>query len=139
MIDPKDYAEFLENNNKILYEEIVNIRRESLKSTKCDSCDSFKIEVANIHETLSKFTKRKENLDLILSNQIPSFNKNVGFKPYKSLKKITNNRKNLNYVVYKFSLYKKTIHLDHFIYDKLRRSKGNNPRTINNVLTRVCK
>lgn len=55
----KNYVDFLENRNKFLYEEISSIRNESLKSTKCDSRASFKIEVVNLHETLSKITKEK--------------------------------------------------------------------------------
>lgn len=32
----------------------------------CETCVSLKKDVTNFHEALSKFTKGKENLDLIL-------------------------------------------------------------------------
>lgn len=38
-------------------------------------CVLLKIIVDKLHETLGKFTKGKENLDLILSNQRVSNNK----------------------------------------------------------------
>lgn len=40
--DLKDYGEFLENNNKILFEEIASIKSESLQLDKCYSCDLLK-------------------------------------------------------------------------------------------------
>lgn len=71
--DLKDYVEFLENSNKILGEEISSIWSESFKSNKWYSCESLKNRVTNFHETLGKFTKGKDKLNLILSSQKASF------------------------------------------------------------------
>lgn len=69
IIDLKDDSKFLENNNKILGKEISSIRREWLISNKCESYESLKNGVTNLHETLEKFTKDKNKLDLIISSQ----------------------------------------------------------------------
>lgn len=77
-LDLKEYLGFLEESNKSLKLEINNIR--NARET-CETCVSLKKEVIDLHETLGKFTKEKENLDLILSSQILSLNKNeLGFK-----------------------------------------------------------
>lgn len=49
-----------------------NIRNQA---SKCETSVNMKKEVTNFHETLNKFAKGKENLDTILSNQRPFFNK----------------------------------------------------------------
>ena len=47
----------------------------------CETCVSLKKELIDLHETLHKFTKGKENFDLILSSYKPSLNKSwLGFK-----------------------------------------------------------
>lgn len=60
---------------------------ESLKLDKCESCKSLKNEVTNLHKILEEFTKGKYKLDLIISNQKASFNKNrLGYKPLDRIK-----------------------------------------------------
>lgn len=41
----------------------------------CETCVSLKKEGTNLHEPLTKFIKGKENINLILSSQMPSLNK----------------------------------------------------------------
>lgn len=78
--------EFLENNNKILWEEIVNIRSQS---EKCEACELLRNNVTCLHETLGKFIKDKKNLILILFSQRASYNKNaLCYKPNKSFSTI---------------------------------------------------
>lgn len=72
----EEFVEFFENSDKILGEEIVSIKSESLKSDQCKSCESLKNEVTNLYETLEKFTKFKDKLDFILSNPKTYFDKN---------------------------------------------------------------
>lgn len=73
ILELKDYINFKENSDKVLENEIVEIIRQSVK---CETHVSWKNKVDNMHETLGKFTKGKENLDLILPNQRTSYNKN---------------------------------------------------------------
>lgn len=65
--------EFLKISNKVLGNEIDEIRRQLVK---CETCISLKNYLDNLHETLGKFVKGKKNLDLILSNQRASYDKN---------------------------------------------------------------
>lgn len=64
-----DYLEFLEKTNEMLKFKITNI---SKSNRACETCVSMKKEVMELHETLCKFTKGKENVNLILSSQRPS-------------------------------------------------------------------
>lgn len=66
----KGYIDFLENGNKIIGEEITAIINQYLKLDKCEICVSLKIEVDDLYETLGKFTKGNEKLDLILSSKM---------------------------------------------------------------------
>lgn len=52
----KDYLEFLEKSNATLKFEISNIRNSA---GICKTSVSMKMEGADLHETLSKFTKGK--------------------------------------------------------------------------------
>lgn len=45
---------------------MANLRNQA---RNCEGYVSMKNEVKDLHETLSKFNKGKENLDLILSNK----------------------------------------------------------------------
>lgn len=55
-------------------------------ANNCETCVSMKKEANDLHETLSKFTKGSENLNLVISNKIISLNKNgLGFKSNRSL------------------------------------------------------
>lgn len=102
IIDLKGDSQFLENRNKILGKEISSIRRESLISNKCESYESLKNGVPNLHETIEKFTKGKNKLDLILSSQRNSFNRNgVGYKPNRSLNNSCYDRKKYNHPIFK--------------------------------------
>ena len=90
-IDLKDYLEFLEMSNKTLKHEIYNIR--NLDRTH-ETCALIKKGVKYLYEILSKFTKRKENLDLILSSQMLSLIKTVlGFKSGRTHSKGFNRKK----------------------------------------------
>lgn len=66
----------MENNSKILGEELVDIINQALELFKCETCISLKNKVDKLNETLVKISKSKENLDLILSNQRASYNNN---------------------------------------------------------------
>lgn len=59
------YLGFLEESNKSIKLEITGIRNSRETS---ETCDSLKKEIIGMHDTLDKFTKGKENLDLILSS-----------------------------------------------------------------------
>lgn len=86
----------------------------------------MKKEVKYLYETLSKFIKGKESLDLIISNQNPSLNKiGLRFKSSRSHSKGFNMNK-LNRHVYKWSYCDRFGHLEPFCFDKLQRSNGSN-------------
>lgn len=68
----------------LVFNKIDEFRRKTLKYRKCEIFDSLKNKVKRLHETLGKFTKGKENLDLILFNQRASYNKGgLGYQPNK--------------------------------------------------------
>lgn len=114
-IDLNGYIEFLKNKNQIFGEEISSIRSESLQSDNCESCEFFKNEVTSLHETLEKFTKGKNNIDLLLSNIRVSFNKNsVGYEQIKPLNNVWHAKKKSNCPLFKGKLYNKLIHLEPF-------------------------
>lgn len=90
-----------------------------------------------MHETLGKFTKVKYKLDLVLSNQRYSFNKNdLGYKPNRSFKNICNDRKKSNHPIFKFNFCNKLDHLKPYFYAKLndlRWYKENNLRPLRTI------
>lgn len=47
----KDHIEYLENNNDKLALNLDNLRKQSLKSSKFETCDSLKNEHENIHKS----------------------------------------------------------------------------------------
>lgn len=47
----------------------------SIEEKKYETFYSLKTKIEYLHETLSKFTKEKDNLDMILSNQRALYNK----------------------------------------------------------------
>lgn len=106
---------------------MANIRSQT---SKCEACVSIKKKGKCLHKTLSKFTKGRENLDSILSNQGPFLNKTrLGFKSSISYSKGFN-RKKFNHPIYKFFFCDKLGHIEPFFNDKLRRYKGINPRSL---------
>lgn len=74
----KHNLDLLEKSIEMRKYKIANIRNQT-RTYKI--CVSMKNKVKDLHETLSKFTKEKENLDLILSSQKPYLSKTeLGFK-----------------------------------------------------------
>lgn len=41
--------------------------------TKCQICENLNIKIEDLHETLSKYIKDRDNLDKFLSNQIETY------------------------------------------------------------------
>lgn len=77
---------------------MANIRNQA---GKCETIVSVKKDVKDLHVNLSKFTKGKENLDLILIYQTPSLNKTeLGFE-YSIRHSKGFNSKKLNHSIYK--------------------------------------
>lgn len=64
----KHVKSFENKNDKISYENNV-LRRETLKSNRCEKWDVLINEVDSLNETFSKFTRGKYNHDTILSHQ----------------------------------------------------------------------
>lgn len=53
-----------------------------MKCVNCKTCDSLKIEIKYLHETLGKFIKGGENLDMIQSSHKAAYNKvGLGYEP----------------------------------------------------------
>lgn len=49
---------------------------------KCDDCNILKIKIEDLQNTLAKFTKGRENLNIILGNQKGTYNKAaLGYRP----------------------------------------------------------
>lgn len=67
----KNNVTSLENGNDKIIDEMSKIRRNILNivNTNYKTCDSLNIKIEDLYETLSKFTKGKENIDMILSNK----------------------------------------------------------------------
>lgn len=74
----KEYLNSLKEINKSFKIQINKIRNSR---ETCETCVPLKREVNDLHETLGNLNKGKENIDLILSSQGPSLNKDgLGFK-----------------------------------------------------------
>lgn len=64
---------------------------------------------------IGKFTKGKDNLNLILSNQRGSYKNGLSYQPNKSFISIFHAKKNINQFVYKCNDYHKIGHLEYFL------------------------
>lgn len=98
----KNHVNHLESDNNRLSNELDEFRRQSLKSSKFETCDSLRNEIEILHETLSKFAKGKENLGLTLSNQRASHNKTrICYRPNKSFISICHAKHKTKHSIYK--------------------------------------
>lgn len=58
--------------------------------TKCEKWNILKIKIDNLHNTLRKFTKGRDKLYLLLSNQRIFYNKvSLGYEPKNNAKSIS--------------------------------------------------
>lgn len=65
--------------------KVKMIRRRTLLSNSYETCDPFRNKIESLHVTLSKFTKGRENTDMILSNPKALYKKVVlGYQPNKN-------------------------------------------------------
>lgn len=113
----KEYLGSLEERKKSVNLEITKIRNSS---KFCETHVSLKKKVDDLHETLSKFTQGIENLDLVLSSQIPSLNQNgIGLKKNRKPNRGIYHKKN-NHLLYKCTRWKRISHLKTFYFDKLK-------------------
>lgn len=56
-----------------------------------DSCNNLKNEVYDLQKTLVKFTQGRDNLEVLLGNQIASYNKvGLGYEPKNNNKNFEN-------------------------------------------------
>lgn len=61
------------------------------ESIKCDQCDILKNKFDYLQNTLDKFTKVRDNLNILLGNQRVSYNKvDLGYKPKNTIKSFRN-------------------------------------------------
>lgn len=52
------------------------------ESIKCDQCDNFKKKIDDLQNILDKFTKGRNNLNLLLLNQKVAYkNVGIGYEP----------------------------------------------------------
>lgn len=104
----KDTISFLKLKNKNLLKEIENLKERQYdliqnfssshevldESIKCDLCDILKNKIDDLQKTPDKFSKGRDNLNLLLGNQKESYKKvGLGYEPKnnsKSLIKICN-------------------------------------------------
>lgn len=49
--------------------------QQVLKINKYEACDLLRAETEDLDETLNRFTKDGDNIDMILSNKIAMYNK----------------------------------------------------------------
>lgn len=70
----------------------------------CKTRDFLKFEIEDLYETLRKFTRERDNINMIISSQKSSYNKEVlGYQPdnAKSFRNICLAKKKLNLTIYK--------------------------------------
>lgn len=61
------------------------------ESIKCDQCENFKNKIDDLQNILDKFTKGRDNLNLMLGNQIASYNRiDIGYEPKNNSKHFIN-------------------------------------------------
>lgn len=105
----------LESENNKLRNQTNMIIKQALKTNSCETCGPLKNEFESFHETLIKFTKGKDNLNMILSNQRASYNKtDLGYQPNKIFISIFHSKKKTNHYFYKCNYYHKFGHLEPF-------------------------
>lgn len=122
----KESLSYLEGINKLFHAEITKLRKS--KGT-CETCVSLIKEINDLHKTLSKFTQGEEKLNLNLSSQRPSLNKDgLGFKKERNPSKDIDHKKK-KLPIYKCTHCKRVGHLEPFCFNKLKISKGNNLRS----------
>jgi hypothetical protein len=97
-LDIKESLRYLKEINNSFKIKITKLRNSK---EECKRCDSLIKEVINLRETLEKFTQGKKKLELILSSQRSSINKNgLG------LKKERKTRNNIYHKVKKRPMYR---------------------------------
>lgn len=105
----------LESENNRLRNQTNMIIKQALKTNSCEMCGPLRNEIESFHETLIKFTKGKDNLNMILSNQRASYNKtDLGYQPNKIFISIFHAKKKTNHYFYKCNYYHKFGHLEFF-------------------------
>lgn len=78
---------YLEDENEIIRDELNQLRKCVVNSIKYKNCNSFRTEIEDLLEILSKFIKGRDNLYMILSNQRASYNKvGLGYQPNNNAK-----------------------------------------------------
>lgn len=65
IIEFPNHVKIVKNENDRISDETSVLRRQSLKSNGCEKCNSLRNKVESLHEFLIKFTKGKDNLDII--------------------------------------------------------------------------
>lgn len=75
--------------------DLIQISSSSYKildeSIKYDQCESLKNKIVDIQNTLNKFTKGKDNLNLLLGNQMASYDKaGICYEPKKNINSFRN-------------------------------------------------
>lgn len=77
--------ELLERNKNILF------KTEDDEPDKCDNYDNLKTKIYDLQKTLVKFTKGRDNLNVLLGNQIVSYNNaGLGYEPKKNSRNLEN-------------------------------------------------
>lgn len=94
----------VEDENELIRDEMNFLRRQVLRTNNYKTCDSLRVEIEYLHETLRQFTIKRDNLNMIFSNQI-TYNKScIGYQSNSNTKKFKNiclAKNKMNHIVYK--------------------------------------
>lgn len=114
----RNHMKSLEWENERLRDELNQLKRSDVKYDKCETCYCVTNEIEDFHETFSKLTTGRDDLDIVLSNQIASYNKSwLGYQPNNNAKSFMSicptKMKNIR-IVYKCNHCHKSDHLEFF-------------------------
>ena len=80
-MDPQPWRRFRD-----LVQSSSPSNEELYEVVKCDNCDILKNKISDLKKILDKFTKGKNNLNILLSNQKVSYNKDgLGYEPINNI------------------------------------------------------
>lgn len=116
--------------NERIIDELNQLKKYTVKTDNCKTCDSLKILIEVLHEILNKFTKDRENIVMILSSQGATYN-NVclGYDPkinVNSFNNICNANNSSNCNMLKYNYYNKIDHVALIFFLLKKIHEGNN-------------
>lgn len=83
----RNHRKSFEDENERIIDELNQLKICSMKHNKHEIYNSWRNEIEDLYEILSKFTKEKDNLNMILYNQRTLHNKaDLSYQPINNAK-----------------------------------------------------